>query len=191
VLESEVIRVVRQVNAYWQNAKPIPPEALPLWLEDLSEFPAEEIQTAFRMYRRRGAQFPPTCAELRRLVLELRNPTPTFEAAWGAIRRAIDIHGRYRVDEALGDLAGVSLALPLVEAMGGWQAICNGGPNEDLPTNPGVWRSQGEHAFRALVESQRDDRAMGSGLPELPPIAELEILPRDEPSDDRGGEATA
>ncbi len=168
---SEIVDLLRQVNATWPNCRPVPPEALPVWLEDLADQVGEHVRAAFAVYRRLGREFPPSAAELRRLALELADPTPSFEVAWGAISAAIRRWGVYRADKAMAELVGLPLAVELVLAMGGWREVCLGGPIEGRPTDPGVWRSQAEHAWRALVEQRRTDRAV-AGLPVALPRAE-------------------
>lgn len=170
--ESEIVTLVKLVNAGFQNAKPVPPEALPLWFEDLADLDAQHVRAAFTAYRRSGKEFPPTCAELRRLVLELQEPTPRFEHAWAAIQAAVARHGLYCESEAQDALAGVPMAWDLVLAMGGWRCICLGGPDEYQATAPGVWRSQAEHAWRALVEELRTDRSVADIDMPLPRIRE-------------------
>jgi hypothetical protein len=177
---SEIVELVRQVNATWPNNRPVPPEALPIWHEDLADQPTEYVRAAFAAYRRLGREFPPSAAELRRLATELVNPVPTFEQTWAAIATAIRRWGIYRPEPALAELARLPLAVELVQAMGGWQQVCLGGTDEYRPTDPGVWRSQAEHAFRALVEQDRLARAVA----DLPP-------PHSEPPRHRLEEAVA
>jgi hypothetical protein len=177
---SGIVELVRQVNATWPNNRPVPPEALPIWHEDLADQPTEHVRAAFAAYRRLGREFPPSAAELRRLATELAHPTPTFERTWAAIATAIRRWGIYRPEPALAELARLPLAVELVQAMGGWQQVCLGGPDEYRPTEPGVWRSQAEHAFRALVEQDRLARAVA----DLP-------LARPEPPHHRLGDAVA
>lgn len=158
--ESEIVELVRQVNGTWPNAKPVPPEALPVWFEDLADLETPHVRAAFTAYRRSGKEFPPTCAELRRLVLELGDPTPRFEHVWSEIHRAVRKWGGPREQESQDMLGQVPMAWALVTAMGGWQTICQGGPDEYKAIDAGVWRSQAEHAFRALLEERRLDQAV-------------------------------
>ncbi len=157
---SEVVELIRLVNATYPNAKPITPLAEPVWNEDLCDLRPDHVRAAFATHRRSGGAFPPLAAELRRLALELQETTPRFEHAWGAIQSAVSRHGSYCEDEAQRALEPVLMAWELVEAMGGWRCICLAGPGEYEPTNPGVWRSQAEHAWRALVEQRRTDLAV-------------------------------
>src|SRR5690348_5722064 len=148
----EIVSLIRQVNATYPNAKPVTPFAEPVWAEDLGDLREEHVRAAFTAYRRQGHAFPPTCAELRLLALELQESTPRFEHAWGAIQRAISRHGSYCEADAQVALEPVSMAWELVTAMGGWRQVCLGGPDEYEATNPGVWRSQAEHAWKGLAE---------------------------------------
>jgi hypothetical protein len=192
---SEIAELIRMVNATYPNAKPITPIAEPIWVEDLGELEAVHVRAAFTAYRRAGHAFPPGSADLRRLVLELERAAVTFEQVWGEIHHAVRSFGWPRTAEALHSLTSVPFALDLVAAMGGWPAVCSAGPDDGRPTDPGVWRSQAEHAFRALVAQRRDDEAV-AGLPgaraaaaglrlaeaeAVPALPEPEVSPPSEP----------
>ena len=157
---SEIAELIRQVNATYPNAKPVTPVAEPIWVEDLADLATADVRAAFKAYRRAGHAFPPGSADLRRLVLELAEPTPRFEHAWAAIQAAVARRGWPCPEEAQADLQPVPMAWDLVLAMGGWAAACQGGTDEFRSTDPGVWRSQAEHAWRGLVEQRRTDLAV-------------------------------
>lgn len=157
---SEVAELIRLVNATYQNAKPVTPIAEPVWIEDLGDLDAARVRAAFTAYRRAGHAFPPGPGDLRRLVPEMGRPAATFEHVWAEIHRAVRRFGWPRALDAQLVLADVPFALDLVAAMGGWPAICQAGPDDARPTDPGVWRAQAEHAFKALVAQRRDDDAV-------------------------------
>lgn len=161
---SEVAELIRLVNATYPSAKPVTPIAEPVWVEDLGDLDAVRVRAAFTAWRRAGHAFPPGPGDLRRLVLELSRGAVTFEHVWAEIQRAVQRWGWPRALDARLELTGVPFALDLVAAMGGWPAVCQAGPDDARPTDPGVWRAQAEHAFKALLAQRRDDEAV-AGLP--------------------------
>jgi hypothetical protein len=171
----EIVELIRLINATYPNAKPITPLAEPVWNEDLGDMGPQQIRAAFTAWRRTEHAFPPMAADLRRLALELQESTPRFEHAWGAIQQAVNRHGSYCEAEAQQALRPVPMAWDLVTAMGGWRCICLGGPDEYEATTPGVWRSQAEHAWRALVEQRRTDLAVADIATPMPRVREANL----------------
>lgn len=145
---------------------PLPRNAVATFFAELEDLDAVSVQAAVRAINRDGKEFPPNAGQIRAKASDLGRPAATFEHVWAEIHRAVRSFGWPRAAEALRSLAEVPFALDLVSAMGGWVAVCSAGPDEARPTDPGVWRAQAEHAFKALTAQRRDDEAL-AGLPGL------------------------
>jgi hypothetical protein len=174
----EIVRLIKGINIAFPNAKDIVPDragvVLQVWGEDLGDLSARDVWDAFADVRASGAEFPPTSGKLRAAVLERRNPLPRFDQVIEVIERAIRNYGTYRSDEAMAFLEKTVGAPELVRGMGGWAAICNGGPVGQDSVDSGVWRSQQEHAWKEIAHSIKVDRARGA--PALPAVP-LKVLP--------------
>jgi hypothetical protein len=88
-------------------------------LKDL-EYPV--LQTAVRKHMLLS-EFPPTIADLRKLAVEIKNPSLQLTAAeaWGEVQKAIRYFGWYRGEEAL---ASMSDGARKISQYIGWQNIC-------------------------------------------------------------------
>jgi hypothetical protein len=156
---SDIGKLWQRIAADYPQASRYTPIAMQTWLEDLGGYTAPVVEMAYQQHRAGPhGRFAPTSGQLRAIV----EPPPTFANARQAIDRAIGAYGSYRPDEFMAMLADVPLSRELVEAMGGVQAVCYGGSDPDHPTDPGVWRSQMEHAFNDLLAAYHSGR-----LPEL------------------------
>lgn len=134
-------------------------DVLGTWYELLADLPGEAVYAAVHALALSSRPFVPNPGEIRERLADLVAPRVTFEQAWSEVARAISAAGVYqpgRAEEMLRQVAG---AWDLVLAMGGWSEVCHGGPIEQPPTTPGVWRAQAEHAWKALVEERRTDVA--------------------------------
>ena len=103
-----------------QNEEEIAKVAV-LWLEMLGDLSQERV---FKAVKRTIAtqKFPPTIADIREesiADIKLRSP----EDVLSEINVAIPKYGRYREREAINNLSPE--AQKLVEAIGGWQYLCN------------------------------------------------------------------
>jgi hypothetical protein len=160
---SEWLRIAARLMKLWPH-QTIPDDALAEWYQLLADIPADAVNAAVTALATSGREFPPPAGVIRAKATELARPSVTFEQAWSEIHRCISAIGIYREEAALDALRSVPLAAELVTAMGGWKQVCLGGPDEYRATDPGVWRSQAEHAFKALAAQRRDDFAV-AGLP--------------------------
>lgn len=88
-------------------------------LKDL-EYPV--VQTAVKKHMLLS-EFPPTIAELRKLAVEIMNPSLQITAAdaWGEVTKAIRYFGWYRGEEAM---ASMSEGTRKISQYIGWQNIC-------------------------------------------------------------------
>jgi len=88
-------------------------------LKDL-EYPV--LQTAVRKHILLS-EFPPTIAELRKLAIEIKNPSLQLTAAdaWGEVERAIRNYGSWNEVEAI---ASMSEGARKISKYIGWQNIC-------------------------------------------------------------------
>lgn len=162
---AEWVRLSARIMRLWPH-QVIPDDALAEWYSLLGDLDAHSVNVAVTALATAGREFPPPAGVIRAKVAELADRGATFEECWATIHRAIAAHGIYRAEEAMAALQREPPAAELVLRMGGWRQVCLGGPNEYETTNPGVWRSQAEHAFRALAEQRRADRSVA----ELPGI---------------------
>lgn len=142
----------------WPNQS-LDTDVLGTWYELLADLPGEAVHAAVRAIALTDREFVPNPGVIRTRVADLEAPQVTFEQTWYEIGRAISAAGYHRPEPAEAMLRQVPGAWDLVLAMGGWRAVCRAGDDDAPPTNPGVWRSQAEHAWKALREQRHTDIA--------------------------------
>lgn len=176
--DDEIIDMWKRINATTANRNSlIQPDAdgylLEAWREDLGAYRADQVRQAYATYRRSGNPFPPTAGQLAKLCDLGAHPLPTFGEVKVLLERAISAHGRYHLADAQAMLSQHRGVWEWVTACGGWDAVCNGGPDPDDPIDPGVWLAEQEHRWRevsAAIESGRPLPALSDThrSPQLP-----------------------
>lgn len=154
----EWLRLVGRMQRIWPN-QVLADDTVAEWYRLLDDLDATAAEAAVNVIARGGREFVPPPGLIRSKAAELAGPGVTFDQAWGQIQRAVAALGRYQPVAAQEALRRVPFALDLVALMGGWEAVCNAGPDENRPVDPGVWRASAEHAFKALQTQRRDDEA--------------------------------
>jgi hypothetical protein len=165
----EWFRIAGRIQRIWPQ--PIEDATLAEWFRLVEDLDGQSVDDALTVLAGEGREFPPHGGILRKRVLDFRHSSViTFDQAWGAIHRTISNEGLYREAEARAVLVPMAggIVWQLVMAMGGWTQVCMGGPDEYRPTDPGVWRSQAEHAWKALEAQRREDASLASIPSDLP-----------------------
>lgn len=86
---SEIVGLIGYVNQRWPHA-PLEEASLPVWIEDLSDVPAEEAHAAVVGFARAGERFPPTSGWVRSEVdRRAQAPAPSFDEAQRWLSRHI------------------------------------------------------------------------------------------------------
>lgn len=148
--ESEILALWERLLADYGGHRPNP-IAMQTWLEDLGEWPADAVAGAYRTWRDEGHDFAPRSGQLRLLLRQAANPAPSFDQVWGAIEGAIDAYGWPGPQRAQRRLSRYPGAWHLVNFLGGWVTLCQGGSDPEHPTPTGVLRGQARAVWADVV----------------------------------------
>lgn len=150
---AEVAEVLTLIAAAWPRFEPDEAKVA-LWGELFADVEFGIAKVALKKLMLLNT-FPPSVAELRQAVMEVRTPEKlSAPEAWGLALKAIHTYGCYREGEALAALP--EQVAEVVRWMG-WQSIC-------MSDNVDVVRGQFMRMYETQQKRDREQAVLPTGL---------------------------
>lgn len=125
-----------------------------VWMEMFGDVPYQIAQTAVKKYILTGV-YPPTVADIRKIISELTNPDIKDGAeAWGEVIKAIRGYGYYREEEAMESMS--PLTAKVVKYMG-FREVC-------MCEEVGVVRGQFLKMYEQVSKREKENNMLPESL---------------------------
>lgn len=119
-----------------------------LWQGYFANVPVATVTQALKAYLMTGSPFAPSAAELMAGVIEIvRASYLPDEQAYKKIHYAVCAYGRNGIEQAREEL--VEPLFSVVDAVGGWQAVCEGVKPADIKA---AWHTHVTAEIKRMVE---------------------------------------
>lgn len=146
---------VLALRSYYPTSFKLDATGVGLWYDDLKHLPGIMVTAAIKTMAARTPAFP-SLSE----ILQLADPQPGPDEAWGEFIAALGRHGYCGTPEWSDPV------IPkVVHQLGGWVHVCQTMLIADLPT----WRAQFRRAYEATAQRmKRDEAFLALGAPLAP-----------------------
>lgn len=141
----EAMTIVNILNAAFPHGK-LKQDSIKLYVNSLLDLPADAARAAaLNLIAEGGRRFIPTIGEIRAATLDVMEPLPTAEEAWGEVRAEIHHEGYYGTPQF--SHPAIEKAVRAV----GWRDICSS-------DQPGVVRAHFLRVYDAFRERHQVER---------------------------------
>lgn len=118
----EFAPIVGVMKSVWTRREFLPDEfAVNTWYGFLKDLPVEHVRMAVEKLALTKEDYPPTIAEIRRVIVDVQSDDSTWADGWESVLNAVRKYGYLNEAEALASMDEITRKS--VQCLG-WKAIC-------------------------------------------------------------------